>query len=337
MRTYFERLLRDYHEHPVPAERLAAAVAELGDAPEVPVTRAKAVSALSLGAGLDPGVGVGRGDGPRRAAVVGKPHQAPAPIHVSEKDSRPPGPFADVPSGTPLARLLGLWGQNRWIALDPRHRFRPDDPIPFSEFKRHAYHAMFGRIAPDTVRPVDYRAWLAHDTFNRPDQPFGQLASGQQARGTGEWMVEAGNLRPKRPSQTVYLLADAGRADVDLAVDVFLEQTKNPAAAGIVFRAADEENRERFLVQADGPAVHVRFDARADGRTTWEARQRQATLRRGFTLRVVARGSEVRYFLDGLPVRREQRQPRAGATWVGLVAGGGEASRFDNFEVRAVE
>lgn len=324
MRTYLQRLLRDYHEHPLPEDRLAAAVAELGDAPDVPVTRAKALSALSLGAGVDSGVGAGRLDGQRRAAVVGETPQAP-------------GPFADVPSGTPLARLLDRWGQNRWIALDPRHRFRPDDPIPFSEFKLHAYHAMFGQVAPDTVRPVDYREWLVHDTFNRPDQPVRQLASGQKARGTGEWMVEAGNLRPKRPGQTVYLLADAGRADVDVAVDVFLEQTRNPAAAGIVFRAADEENMERFLVQADGPAVNLRFDARAGGRTTWEARQAHATMRRGFTLRVVARGSEVRYFLDGQPVQRQQRTPRAGATWVGLLAGGGEASRFDNLEVRTVE
>lgn len=49
----------------------------------------------------------------------------------------------------------------------------------------------------------------------------------------------------------------------------------------------------------------------------------------------VAEGDMVHCFLDGREIEQLRRTP-AGGTLVGLVNGGGEASRFDNFEVRAV-
>jgi hypothetical protein len=133
------------------------------------------------------------------------------------------------------------------------------------------------------------------------------------------------------------LLCDAGRADVDVSLDVFLEQTQQPAAAGIVVRARDAQNMQRFLLDTDGPVVRVRIDTLIDGQRTDEVVQSRATPRRGFTLRVVAQGDRLTYFVDGERVHEQQRGDFASATQVGVLSGGHTPSRLDNLEVRAVE
>lgn len=299
------RLFREYHEHPIPEDRLGRAAAALGPAPDAATTRAQAIAALGLAAGLPDGEAPGK-------------------------------PFADVPAGSPLARRLAPWIERRWIAAGPQHAFRPDEPIPFSEFKQHAFHVLFADVAPQTVRPVDYRPRLIHDTFNRPDGPLGRLASGQAARASHRWRVEGGNLRPEAATAPVYLLADAGRPDVDVSVDVFLEQTRTPAVAGLLVRAADARNIHRFLLEADGPAVRVRIDTLVDGCPSDVVEEKHATLKRGFSLRLVARGQELAWSLDGREVGRAARRRFAAATHIGLLSRG-EPSRFDNLEVRTAE
>ncbi|MFH1921545.1 MAG: hypothetical protein ABIP48_16900, partial [Planctomycetota bacterium] len=306
-RTYLERLFRDYTEHPAPEERLKESLAALGDDAEAAITRAQVVHALSA------------------VADFTLPKEEPAK------------PFADVEPDSLLARQLAAWAGRGWIAPDVRHAFRPDDPVPFSEFKRHAYHVLFAGIAPETVRPVNYRPRLAHDTFNRADGPLERLASGQPVAGTGAWAIVAGNLRPSGVDGTTYLLVDAGQSDVDVSVDVFLEQTANQAAAGLVLRADDERNMQRFLVEAEGPGVKVRINTLVEGQFADEISLVRRTHRRGFTLRLVARGEELTYFLDGRQVHRQKRERFLNATRVGLLNGGGEASRFDNLEVRAAD
>ena len=61
------------------------------------------------------------------------------------------------------------------------------------------------------------------------------------------------------------------------------------------------------------------------------------TMKRGFTLRVVGKGGNVFYFLDGKEIKHLQRTYSPAATLVGLINGGGEASRFDNLEGRVPE
>ena len=304
-RAYLQRLFRDYAATPVPPGQLAAALAAVGEASEQPLPRGRLIEALSQAAGI-----------------------MPLP---------PSGPlFADVPCGSPLAGLLAAWAKRGWIAANPAHRFAPGQPVPFSEFKRHAYHMLFAEVAPGTVRPVDYRPRLAHDTFNRPDGPLRRLESGQPVGGTGTWRVEQGVLRGK-PGGTTYLLVDVGRPDVDLSVDLFLEQSAAPAAAGLVLRAEDDRNLQRLYLDTDGPAVRVRIDTLVQGRQTAEWIQRIATHRRGFSLRVLAKGEQLTCFLDGKQVYQDRRPEFAGATKVGLVNGGGQPSRLDNFEVRTAE
>ncbi|MFH1264261.1 MAG: hypothetical protein ABIK89_00940, partial [Planctomycetota bacterium] len=340
-RTYLERLFRDYTEHPAPEERLKESLAALGDDAEAAVTRAQVVHALSAVADFTLPNGrpiddfpVWEGDSPIFPA--GKSGQSPSYSPAAPKQ-QPAKPFADVEPDSLLAQQLAAWAGRGWIAPDVRHAFRPDDPVPFSEFKRHAYHVLFAGIAPETVRPVDYRSRLAHDTFNRADGPLERLASGQPVAGTGGWAIVAGNLRPASVDGTTYLLVDAGQSDVDVSVDVFLEQTANQAAAGLVLRADDERNMQRFLVQAEGPGVKVRIDTLVEGQFADEISLVRRTHRRGFTLRLVARGEELTYFLDGRQVHRQKRERFLNATRVGLLNGGGEASRFDNLEVRAAE
>jgi hypothetical protein len=64
-----------------------------------------------------------------------------------------------------------------------------------------------------------------------------------------------------------------------------------------------------------------------------EVREIVPTLRRAFSLRAIACGSRIEYFLDGRLVRSLDRGTRSG-TAVGLVNGGDERGRFDNVEVR---
>lgn len=302
-RTYLERLFREYTDHPVPAGRLRVALHLLAGDDALPALRGRVLAALSAAAGLE----------------------------IPEQATRL---FANVEPQTRLGRILAAWAAKGWIAPHAEHAFGLEKPMPFWEFKRHAYHVLFGELAPQTVRPVDYRPWLAHDTFNRADGPLTELSSGQAVWPPNAWGIRAGCLTPDTGRQTTYLLVDVGQPDVDLAADLFLEQTRNPAAAGLVVRALDERNMHRFVLQAEGPAVILRIDTLVDGQRTAEVRRRLVTLRRGFTLRLVARGHQLAYFLDGAEVHRQARPEFRQATRVGLVNGGGEASRFDNLEVR---
>jgi hypothetical protein len=299
---YFRFLFRDYTEYPVEPQRLQAALELIRASTGPHVSRGRLIRALT--------------------EVVGRE----TPPAVSP-------PFADIPADSPLARTLAPWIERGWIVSDGGHRFEPDQAMPFSEFKRHAFHVCFGSLLK-TPLPVDYRPWLVHDTFNRPNEAVTELATGQKPRDAGAWKVEAGQLRPTETKGTTYLLMDTRTADVDASVDVFLEQTQNEAAAGVVVRAVDSRNMQRFLLQAKGPAVHVRIDALVDGERTAEVGWVVPTLKRGFTLRVIAVGDQFVYFIDGEEVKRLKREPSPAGTGVGVLNGGGEASRFDNLEIR---
>jgi hypothetical protein len=71
-----------------------------------------------------------------------------------------------------------------------------------------------------------------------------------------------------------------------------------------------------------------------DGQRTEEERWLIPTIKRGFTLRVVAVGDNFSYWIDGAEVKRLRRSQHAGGTGIGVVNGGGESSRFDNLEVK---
>ncbi|HUT89477.1 MAG TPA: FAD-dependent oxidoreductase [Thermoguttaceae bacterium] len=299
---YFKFLFRDYTEQPVPTERLQAALELIQAATGLHVSRGQLIRALTVAVGL-------------------------------ETPATAPQPFADVPTDSQLARTLAPWIERRWIVSNARHRFEPDQAMPFSEFKRHAFHACFGSLLK-TPLSVDYRPWLVHDPFNRPDEAATQLATGQKPIDSATWKVETGQLRPTETQGTTYFLVETGAADVDASVDIFLEQTKNQAAAGLVVRATDSRNMERFLLQANGPAVHARIDAIVGGQRTTEVSWVIPTLKRGFTLRVAAVSDEFVYFIDGKEVKRLKRQHSPTGTGVGVVNGGGEANRFDNLEAR---
>lgn len=304
---YLAALFRDSTESPVPEAVLAATLAVVRAAPaDGRVSRGRLIQALSLAAGIEPASGRSTADPPL---------------------------FSDVPHGHPLAPLLATWSDRGWIAADAAERFEPDAPMPFAEFRRHAFNVLFGALATGGPIPVDYRPWLVRDAFNRPDGPAQRLHSGQASILAEPWHVEGGLLRPVQEKGTSYHLVDAGTSEVDVSADVFLEQTRHAAAAGIVLRANGTGSMERFLLQAKGPAVEVRIDRIISGERVDEVREIVPTLQRAFSLRAVARGDRVDYLLDGRLVRSLERGMRGG-TVVGLVNGGDERSRFDNLEVR---
>lgn len=304
---YLAALFRDSTESPVPEAVLAATLAVVRAAPaDGRVSRGRLIQALSLAAGIEPASGRSTADPPL---------------------------FSDVPHGHPLAPLLATWSARGWIAADAAERFEPDAPMPFAEFRRHAFNVLFGALATGGPIPVDYRPWIVRDAFNRPDGPAQRLHSGQASILAEPWHVEGGLLRPVQEKGTSYHLVDAGTSEVDVSADVFLEQTRHAAAAGIVLRANGTGSMERFLLQAKGPAVEVRIDRIISGERVDEVREIVPTLQRAFSLRAVARGDRVDYLLDGRLVRSLERGMRGG-TVVGLVNGGDERSRFDNLEVR---
>jgi len=118
---------------------------------------------------------------------------------------------------------------------------------------------------------------------------------------------------------------------------VFLEQSNQLAAAGLVVRAEDHENMQRFLLDTDGPAVRVRVDTLLGGERIDEFIRPIETPRRGFSLRLVAVGPKLSCFLDGRLVYQGDRPKFSTATRVGLLGGGVRPSRLGNFEVRAAE
>jgi len=304
---YLRSLFRDLTDRPVPAAALENALGIVRGAPtDGKVSRGRLVQALSAAAGI--------------AAAPPVPNDAPL--------------FSDVAATHPLAALVAAWTARGWITADAAERFEPDAAMPFAEFRQHAFNLLFGGLAAGGPAAVDYRPWLARDTFNRPDGPAARLFSGQAAVLAEPWAVEAGHLRPVEAKGTSYHLVDVEASDVDVSADVFLEQTRNEAAAGIVVRAADAATMERFLVQARGPVVEVRIDRLAAGHRVDEVREVVPTLRRGFTLRAVARGDRIDYLLDDRLVRSLDRPGSRGGTLVGLVNGGDERSRFDNLAVR---
>jgi hypothetical protein len=304
---YLAALFRDSTESPVPEAVLAATLAVVRAPPaDGRVSRGRLIQALSLAAGIEP---------------------------ASRRSTADPPLFSDVPHGHPLAPLLATWSARGWIAADAAERFEPDAPMPFAEFRRHAFNVLFGALATSGPIPVDYRPWIVRDAFNRPDGPAQRLHSGQASILAEPWHVEGGLLRPVQEKGTSYHLVDAGTSEVDVSADVFLEQTRHAAAAGIVLRANGTGSMERFLLQAKGPAVEVRIDRIISGERVDEVREIVPTLQRAFSLRAVARGDRVDYLLDGRLVRSLERGMRGG-TVVGLVNGGDERSRFDNLEVR---
>lgn len=300
--SYLSFLFRDYTEHGAEPRQLRAALAVLKTPAGSHVSRGRLLRALTAASGLS----------------------VPATA---------PQPFADVPADSESARILKPWIDHRWIAASLQHRFEADFPMSFSEFKQLAFHVLFSSLMKTPPAPVHYRRWLVHDTFNRPDEPAVRLATGQKPTHSSAWRIEGGQIRPVEKAGTTYLLVDAGVPDVEASVDVFLEQTKNESAAGLVFQASDARHMQRFLLQAKGPAVEVRIDALVENKRTQEERCLVPTMKRGLTLRVVAKGGNMLYFLDGRQIKRLLRPHSPAATLVGLVNGGGEASRFDNFEV----
>jgi hypothetical protein len=181
---------------------------------------------------------------------------------------------------------------------------------------------------------VDYRPWLAHDTFNRRDELLKALASSQAVVAQGEWRVTSGQLMPTPSESPALLLVDVGRQDVDVSIDVFLEQTRRPAQAGLIVRSDRASCQHRFTVQADGPAVIVQVESQLGGQWSVLMREVRAVHKRGFTLRAVADGDSLVCELDGAAVFQGACAAFAAATFVGLL-NTGEASRFDNLEVRA--
>jgi hypothetical protein len=313
--AYLTSLFRDHAEPPAEPGRLRAAIGLVATTREPFVPRGLLLQSLTMAAGLTQ---------PKTALQ----------------------PFADVPADSDLARALGPWIERRWIAAGRDHRFEPDRPMPFSEFKRLAFHSLFSDLMKAPPPAVEYRPWLVHDTFNRPDGPLLRLATGQAQLAPAAWGIDGGQTRPKPPASGLRkeraetigmssLLVDAGSADMDVAVDLFLEQTQHAAAAGLAFRGRDARTMARFYVQTAGPALEVWTDSLVAGERRDARRRLIPTSKRGLTLRVVAKGDEVRCFLDDREMARLRPIP-SGGTLVGLVNGGGEASRFDNFEVRAV-
>ncbi|MFO0870274.1 MAG: FAD-dependent oxidoreductase [Pirellulales bacterium] len=300
---YLTWLFRDYTEHPVDAVRLQIAVSMLQAPADTHVPRGRLWQALTVAAGLT----------------------VPATA---------PQPFADIPADSELARILHPWIERHWIAADRQRRCEPDHPMLFSEFKQLAFHVLFSDLTRQPPAAVDYRRFLVHETFNRPNEPVTQLASGQRPVESSTWRIEGGQLRPVDTSGTTYFLVDAGAPAVDVSADIFLEQTRNAAAAGLVFQARDGRHMQRFLLQAQGPEIEVRIDALVAGERTDEVRWRIPTSKRGWSLRVMAQDGQVSYYLDDQRVKQLTRSHSPSATLVGLVNGGGEASRFDNLDVR---
>ncbi len=301
-----KRLFQEQTTEPIPEAQLERALKLLGGDGPQPATRQACILAVSAAAGIEPA------------------------------DIEPPVfqdvGMADFPR---LAGLLAAWQKRGYLQGGPDRMFQPEEPIRFSELQTHLFNVLFAGKRRGGPIPVDYRTILAHDTFNRSDGRLVRDETGRPYQETGTWIVSGGKVRVQEVDATRYLLVDAGRADVDVSCDVFLEQSLKDASAGLVFRGRDAANLSRFLLTAERDAVRIRWDRLQAGRHVTKVSRVQRTLKRGFTLRVRCRGSQAEYYLDGKRVRKAQVDPKERGTLVGVLNGGGMASWFDNFDVRA--
>lgn len=305
VKHYLRRLFREHAAVPISEARLQRAFDFLGSEPERGATRRDCILAISEAAEIEP-----------------SDHVVPLFKDVGASES------------PQLAKVLAAWQNRRFLPNIPGLRFRPKDPIPFSELQQHLFNVLYAGKHSGGPHPVDYRPVLTHDTFNRPDGPLEQDETGKDYQATGTWLISGGKAHVREVDTTRYLLVDTGRADVDISCDIFLEQSLENASAGLVFRARDTANANRFLLTAEHDTVRLRWDRLEDGRRVGEVSQVIKTLKRGFALSLRCRGSKVEYYLDGQLVREAQLDSQEGGTLVGILNGGGMPSWFDNLDIR---
>ena len=305
VKQYFRRLFQQYATTPISEDKLQRALDLLGNEPERPATRRACILAISEAAGIEPADGA-------------------ADLFSDVRQSKSPR----------LAGLLAAWKKCHFLTHAPDQPFRPENPIHFSELQQHLFNVLFADKRRSGPLPVDHRQILAHDTFNRPDGTLELDETGRKYQPSGTWMISGGKARVREVDTTRYLLIDAGRSDVDISCDVFLEQNVNNASAGIVFRGRDTANASRFLLTAERDTIRLRWDRLDSGQRVAEVSRVIQTLKRGFTLRARCRGNKVKYYLDGKVVREAQLDSNENGMLAGILNGGGTPSWFDNLNVR---
>ncbi len=222
-----------------------------------------------------------------------------------------------------------------WTDLDLSQKESFEKPIRFSEFKRLCYNGLFGSIAPETVRPVRFDKTLAYDTFSRANGPLDKLESGHKVTQTGDWTVHGGSTMIDKKNASGLLLVDAGQPNYTVCVDLFLNQTPLPAVAGLVVRAEDGQNMQRFLLKTVGEELLVEIETIANGQVENNVSIPVRSIRRGWELAIQANGPKLTYYLGGKPIHIGWRSRFQNATQVGLINESGKPSIFDNFQVIA--
>jgi FAD-dependent oxidoreductase family protein len=249
---------------------------------------------------------------------------------LTEKDAK-----NSADSQLDLAETVRKFNDRGWTDFDLGNTKSLEKPIRFSEFKQLCYNGLFGPIAPETVRPVRFQTTLAYDTFNRPNGPLDKLESGQKVTKTGDWTVHSGSAKIDKKNESGLLLVDVGQSDYTVRVDLFLNQTTSPAVAGLVVRAEDGENMQRFLLETQGEELLVRIETVANGQVENSVSIPVRSIRRGWELAIKANGPKLGYYLGGKLIQTGWRSRFAGASQVGLINESGKPSIFDNFQVIA--
>ena len=234
-----------------------------------------------------------------------------------------------------LAETVRNFNDRGWSDFDLTNLQNLNKPIRFSEFKQLCYNGLFGPIAPETVRPLRFQTTLAHDTFNRPNGPLDKLESGQKITETGGWTVHGGSTKTDKKNKSGLLLVDVGQPNYTVKVDLFLNQTTSPAVAGLVVRAEDGKNMQRFLLETNGEELLARIETIANGKVQNSVSIPVRSIRRGWELAIKANGPKLTYYLGGKPINSGWRSRFAGASQVGLINESGKPSIFDNFQVTA--
>ncbi|HOE12912.1 MAG TPA: FAD-dependent oxidoreductase, partial [bacterium] len=203
--------------------------------------------------------------------------------------------------------------------------------LHFSIFKRLLFNLALCKKSPQGPYPVEEVSPVVRDTFNRKDSPVEKPEIGPKYVPSSPWEVKGGLAVPTQTEADSFLWIPCEAKEFTAACDIFLEQTRTEATAGLAFRKECANEYVRFVVRTDRFDVLILLERVTGDSVEPLAKKRLETKLRGFTLRA-HRERDILYCVLG----HETAFPvpfRESIFEVGFYNGSGNKNLFDNFEI----
>lgn len=174
-------------------------------------------------------------------------------------------------------------------------------------------------VAPPT--PV----YVVSDTFTRSDGALGNAETGQAWLTTGgTWAISNGAVTCTTNTGSYYAYLESGKSDIDIAADLIFAGN-----AGLVFRMVDANNMLFVRIAGAGPQLGL-YKSVSGSNTSIGGYTFTPVSGTTYRVRVVASGSSIQVYLDGILVITVTDTTYQTATKVGFRSGSSVSEKFDN-------